>query len=523
MSESDINANNSRLTCYEEESYKEARDLAQILDSAHIELVQSRRRCAEIESKVYMYERLLLCRRKTLQRDMEATRSTWTRHVVSSAYQCWMQVQNNSYDILRKKLQTAGNEQVDKLQLYTMVIRQLRHARKYVTKRMESWRKQSLRYESRIFIGDDYGLASGDIKQEQRHNIRDIEVEGHRGNTFVRVCETSMYLTKFKVKKARASIDSKVSQALQSEIVYISQMSIHLDTLPFSADLWESTLGEESAEGEPLAVLTGVIYDSKDGLPNHILHGGVSQAYVLYTGMRSGWLTFYFDLPVALPVSSDKRSPSDAGFVWMGVYISYLSDHSFADASSSAASQGGPFSQSATKYSSLGTPTSTFSCTEGRRKCAVCLHTLRSCVVGSIQSEMDKEGHEGRDETPTRRLSSFEGDGDATGLSSSQVTSICIGSTALRRLLGRHSDESVSQDANVVGGSKDDTKGTLLGAFAQGNDCDLPERHHGINDALPYDGNVPRSVRGPSFSPGYKSRSVSCLSYFGLPQRHYLH
>ena len=125
-----------------------------------------------------MYERLLLCRRKALQRDMEGTRSAWIREVVRSAYQCWLQIESNSFEKMQKKLQAAGNTDMDKIKLYTMVIRQLRHTRKYVTKRMESWRKRSLRYESRIFIGDCVSRVSGEVDNSQQHDIGAIEIQG---------------------------------------------------------------------------------------------------------------------------------------------------------------------------------------------------------------------------------------------------------------------------------------------------------------------------------------------------------
>ena len=66
-----------------------------------------------------------------------------------------------------------------------------------------------------------------------------------------------MYLTKFKVKKVHTSLDSKVSRALQSETVYVSQMSLHLDTLALSTGSWQprSGAGSMSGEGDPLAVI----------------------------------------------------------------------------------------------------------------------------------------------------------------------------------------------------------------------------------------------------------------------------
>ena len=66
-----------------------------------------------------------------------------------------------------------------------------------------------------------------------------------------------MYLTKFKVKKVHTSLDSKVSRALQSETVYVSQMSLHLDTLALATGSWQppSSADSMSGEGDPLAVV----------------------------------------------------------------------------------------------------------------------------------------------------------------------------------------------------------------------------------------------------------------------------
>ena len=208
----------------------------------------------------------------------------------------------------------------------------------------------------------------------------------------------------------------------------------------------------------------------------------------------------------------------------MGIYVSNLADHRFDGASSAAAFQGEARPPGAAVSSEklrrgknsnwLSSPLTSCGNVENEVQSTVCLHTLRANPGAGNHKNGGRQVADTTDAV-ARALSSV-GHENAEGSTEDQVNSLCIGSIALRRLLGRHSKEAehVRESWSAEDADGDEGGQFLNGAFASGdgesNGSSSSSNSSRIkDDGAAFEGFGPAAFKGSSglpFALGHGSR-----------------